>query len=41
MKRATAVQLVALAVLLLLGRLIQRANKITLSGADAAQANRA
>jgi hypothetical protein len=32
---------VALAVLLLLGRLIQRANKITLSGADAAQANRA
>lgn len=32
---------VALAVLLLLGRLIQRANKLTLSGADAAQANRA
>ena len=31
----------ALAVLLLLGRLIQRANQITLSGADAAQANRA
>jgi RsiW-degrading membrane proteinase PrsW (M82 family) len=32
---------VALAVLLLLSRLIQRANKITLSGADAAQATQA